>query len=121
MPIAHVINKIDLAQPAATGSEAANVLPVSALTGVGIASLRAWLLRVAGWRPHGEGLFMARERHLDALREASAHLRSAGRVQAFELMAEELRLAQSALARITGEFGADDLLGAIFSRFCIGK
>jgi tRNA modification GTPase len=65
---------------------------------------------------------MARERHLVALDEASRHLRRATESsQAFELFAEELRLAQRALGRITGEFGAEELLGAIFSRFCIGK
>ena len=65
---------------------------------------------------------MARERHLRALDEAADHFsRAGGKSQAFELLAEELRLAQNALGRITGEFGADDLLGEIFSRFCIGK
>jgi tRNA modification GTPase len=95
---------------------------VSAKTGAGIAALRAWLLEVAGWEPHGEGLFMARERHLAALREASGHLAMAGvHVQAFELQAEELLLAQRAVNRITGAFDADALLGEIFGRFCIGK
>jgi YidC/Oxa1 family membrane protein insertase len=75
-----------------------------------------------GWRPHGEGLFVARERHLVALQAAKECLLAATHhVQAFELMAEELRRAQVELARITGEVTADDLLGQIFSRFCIGK
>jgi tRNA modification GTPase len=86
-----------------------------------MAALRTWLLEAAGWRPHGEGIFMARGRHLQALREAQAFLEGASRLQAFELLAENLRLAQAALGRITGEVSADDLLGEIFSRFCIGK
>jgi tRNA modification GTPase len=85
-------------------------------------TLRAWLLETAGWKPHGEGLFIARERHLLALEEARDHLARAGESsQAFELMAEELKLAQRALGRISGEVSPDDLLGQIFSRFCIGK
>ena len=84
--------------------------------------LRAWLLEVAGWRPHGEGVFLARERHLVALEAAAGYLEKAAELsQAFELQAEDLRLAQAALGRITGEVSADDLLGEIFSRFCIGK
>jgi tRNA modification GTPase len=95
---------------------------VSAKTGAGIEDLRRWLLQMAGWRPHGEGIFMARERHLVALEEARTHLAAAaGQGQAEELCAEELRLAQTSLGRITGEVSADDLLGEIFGRFCIGK
>ena len=122
MPLARVLNKIDLSgdAPGAAPGEAA-IFRVSAKTGAGVEALRGWLLRAAGWRPHGEGLFMARERHLLALREAAAHLRAAGNLQAFELIAEELRLAHSALGEITGAVTADDLLGEIFSRFCIGK
>lgn len=124
LPHARVVNKVDLA-----GLEAGRFdwggeveLRTSAKTGAGIDHLRSWLLEVAGWRPHGEGLFIARERHLVALGEAVAHLAVAAREGApIELMAEELRLAQSALGRITGEVRADDLLGEIFSRFCIGK
>jgi tRNA modification GTPase len=87
-----------------------------------VESLSEWLLAAAGWKPHGEGIFMARARHLQALEEASNHFqRAEASSQAFELYAEELRLAQNALSRITGEFGAEDLLGQIFSRFCIGK
>jgi tRNA modification GTPase len=85
--------------------------------------LRTWLLHVAGWRPGAEGVFMARERHLAALREAAALLAAAAEkhLQAYELFAEDLRLAQDSLGRITGAVSADDLLGQIFSRFCIGK
>jgi tRNA modification GTPase len=84
--------------------------------------LRAWLLEVAGWKPHGEGLFMARQRHVAALEAVQAHLSNAtGAKQAFELKAEDLRLAQLFLGEITGKVSADMLLGEIFSRFCIGK
>lgn len=126
LPIARVTNKVDLSgEPASAdepGAEDEAQLRVSARTGDGVPALRSWLLRVAGWRPHGEGLFMARERHLEALEEArQALVRSAKNTQAFELYAEDLRIAQSALGRITGAVSADDLLGAIFSRFCVGK
>jgi tRNA modification GTPase len=125
MPIAHVLNKIDLTgeAPGHGGDERRGpLLRVSAKTGAGIAELRRWLLDTAGWRPSGEGIFMARQRHLRALEEAGRHLAAAQEsVQAFELFAEELRLAQLAVSRVTGEFGADDLLGEIFGRFCIGK
>ena len=123
VPMARVMNKIDLSGAPAGRSRSPDgaVLHISARTGAGIPELRAWLLEVAGWQPHGEGLFMARERHLVALREARANLQHACRQQAFELKAEELRLAQGALGRITGEVSADDLLGEIFGRFCIGK
>jgi tRNA modification GTPase len=121
MPVARVVNKIDLTG-AKAGPAGPGLLHVSAKTGAGIDSLRAWLLETAGWKPHGEGLFMARQRHLLALEEAAKRLSAAAHsTQAFELMAEELRLAQNSLARITGEVTADDLLGEIFSRFCVGK
>jgi tRNA modification GTPase len=84
--------------------------------------LRARLLELAGWEQSGEGVYTARARHLDALRRAAAHLdaaRDAG--QQLEFFAEELRLGHEALGEITGEFTADDLLGVIFSQFCIGK
>jgi tRNA modification GTPase len=123
-PVLRVWNKIDLVGLAAHTDEQAVWL--SARTGEGIDLLRASLLRLAGWQGAGEGLFMARERHLQALREAREHLTVAHahaqrRDEVLDLFAEELRLAQDALNRITGEFGADDLLGVIFSRFCIGK
>ena len=123
LPRARVVNKIDLTGESAgwSGEGDATALRVSAKTGAGLDDLRSWLLEVAGWRPHGEGLFMARERHLVALREALAALDRAIHTQALELQAEEFRLAQLALGRITGQVSADDLLGEIFSRFCIGK
>jgi len=123
MPVAHVVNKIDLTgeAPGSSSEEGEASIRLSARTGAGVEALRAWLLRVAGWKPHGEGLFMARERHLRALEEACDHLRAAASLQAYELIAEELRLGHASLGAITGEVSADDLLGAIFSRFCIGK
>jgi tRNA modification GTPase len=124
MPVARVANKVDLTgeAPGAAMAGGASVLRVSAKTGAGIEALRGWLLEVAGWKPHGEGLFMARTRHLTALAAACERLLSAaGDPQGFELMAEDLRLAQQYLGSITGEVSADDLLGEIFSRFCIGK
>lgn len=122
--VLRVWNKIDLAGVSAHAHEEGVWL--SARTGAGIELLRAALLRLVGWQGAGEGLFMARERHLQALREAREHLSEAHahaqrRDEVLDLFAEELRLAQEALNRITGEFGADDLLGVIFSRFCIGK
>ena len=120
VPRARVVNKIDLATPG--GIAAVECLPVSAKTGEGMEDLRRWLLDAAGWQPHGEGLFMARQRHLDALAEALRHVRAAQALnQAIDLQAEELRLAHGALGRVTGEVSADQLLGEIFSRFCIGK
>ena len=123
IPTARVTNKIDLtgAEPSRKDAGSDARIGISAKTGAGIDALREWLLEVAGWKPHGEGLFIARERHLQALKAARTHLEAAMNHQAFELQAEELRLAQSGLARITGEVSADSLLGEIFSRFCIGK
>jgi tRNA modification GTPase len=119
-----VANKIDLCGRAPRRLEAGGAVTVelSAKLGAGVELLRAELLRVAGWHAHDEDVVLARERHLAALRTAHAHvLGAAGQLVALELFAEELRLAQDALSEITGEFSADDLLGVIFSRFCIGK
>jgi tRNA modification GTPase len=122
MPRVFVRNKIDLPGEGAAADGVDANLAVSAKTGEGVGALRTWLLDAAGWKPHGEGLFVARERHLAALQLAKRCLQAATHAsQAFELMAEELRRAQLALAAITGEVTADDLLGQIFSRFCIGK
>ena len=122
LPLARVVNKIDLAggRPGRIdGPE--TVIRLSARTGEGVGDLRGWLLEVAGWKPHGEGLFIARERHVRALEAASQALKRAAETQAFEIAAEELRLAHLALGSIVGEVSADHLLGEIFSRFCIGK
>ncbi len=127
LPVAWVYNKIDLhAEDARAQPDGRHTsLYLSALTGEGVDGLRQWMLGVAGWQPGGDGgdgVFMARERHLDALRLARRHLKAAASAaDRFEFYAEELRLAQRALSSITGEFTADDLLGEIFSRFCIGK
>ena len=113
-------NKIDVAAeaPRVVGDE----VWLSARTGAGVDLLRNKLLEAAGWQTAGEGMFMARARHLDALGRAAGHLDAARESAAqLELFAEELRLAQGALSEITGEFTADDLLGEIFSKFCIGK
>ena len=111
MPVVRVANKVDLTGAAAGSShvDGAEVLRVSAKNGAGIDSLRQWLLATAGWKPHGEGLFMARERHLVALDSAGKHLLSAkSEGQALEFIAEDLRLAQQDLGRITGALSADD-------------
>ncbi|NTV87139.1 MAG: tRNA uridine-5-carboxymethylaminomethyl(34) synthesis GTPase MnmE [Burkholderiaceae bacterium] len=113
-------NKIDVTAeaPRVVGDE----IWLSAKTGAGMELLRGKLLEAAGWQAAGEGAFMARARHLDALSRAAGHLAVARESTAqLELFAEELRLAQVALSEITGEFTADDLLGEIFSSFCIGK
>jgi tRNA modification GTPase len=114
-----VYNKADLA-PAFVAP--AGGIAVSARTGAGLVELRQAILQTAGWSATGESLFLARERHLRALTDAADHLRRATlEPDRWELFAEELRLAHDELARITGAFSADDLLGEIFSRFCIGK
>jgi tRNA modification GTPase len=126
-----VYNKIDLAGRAPERHEEhdahgdAVAVSLSAKAGSGIELLRVELLRIAGWHP-AEDVFIARERHLRALASAREHIAAARSVvsgprPALELFAEELRLAQHSLGEITGEFTADDLLGVIFSRFCIGK
>ncbi len=129
VPLIRVFNKIDLLKEVPRIKDENDKLEIylSAKTGAGIELLRQKLLKIVGWRPHsaGEGLFMARRRHLWALAEAKKHLESATKITEekiqSELLAEELRLTQQTLASITGEFSADDLLGEIFSRFCIGK
>ena len=122
VPVIHVWNKAD-AQPLASSDEG---LVLSAKTGAGLDTLRSRLLEAAGWQPAQGGTFIARQRHLHALKEVADHLAQASDLlangsNALDLLAEELRLGQNALNRITGEFGADDLLGVIFSKFCIGK
>ena len=120
-----VWNKSDLATPAAREKARDGVL-ISAKTGEGLETLRQKLLQVVGWQAAPEGLFMARERHVRALVRVKAELAKA-RAQllaaqpALDLLAEDLRQAQACLSEITGAFSADDLLGEIFSRFCIGK
>jgi tRNA modification GTPase len=118
--VLHVYNKADLgAAPAAS-------LALCAKSGQGLDALRTALLELAGWHASPEGVFIARTRHVLALRRTREHLElAAAHIDAAEppldLFAEELRLAHNALGEITGAFSADDLLGEIFSRFCIGK
>ncbi|GAB2180958.1 tRNA uridine-5-carboxymethylaminomethyl(34) synthesis GTPase MnmE [Denitratisoma sp. agr-D3] len=117
-------NKCDLAkqEPRRWEEGGSTHLALSAKMGLGIDLLHDLLLEKAGWQGHGEDVILARERHLEALAEAARRLDLAqGQLDRIELCAEELRLAQDALSRITGEFTPDDLLGEIFSRFCIGK
>ena len=128
IPVIRVWNKIDLSghKPSVDPQADATNVYLSAHEHTGIDLLRAELLRIAGWQQTGESLFLARERHLIALRSAREHLRMAATHaeqtdQSLDLFAEELRLAQLQLSSITGEFSSDDLLGVIFSRFCIGK
>ncbi|MDO8457250.1 MAG: tRNA uridine-5-carboxymethylaminomethyl(34) synthesis GTPase MnmE [Burkholderiaceae bacterium] len=131
VPVIQVWNKVDAVNPQqaavaiATNAETVNIT-ISAKNGQGLETLRRTLLQVAGWQPAAEGVYIARERHVQALRQVSAHLDLAdsqlkAKSQALDLLAEELRLAQGALGDITGEFSSDDLLGVIFSKFCIGK
>ena len=123
VPRIDVWNKLDLSP----GERASRVgVCLSAKSGQGLDTLREALLQLVGWQAAPEDVFIARSRHLDALRRVHAHLvqaqlHLARQAAVLDLLAEELRLAQNALGEITGEFSADDLLGEIFSRFCIGK
>ena len=132
VPVIDVWNKTDAAlEDAATPAaplQAGRIAQVrlSARTGDGLETLRRQLLELAGWQSASEGVYIARARHLAALRDVDMHLmESAAQIHsdtpALDLLAEELRLAQNALNSITGEFTSDDLLGVIFSSFCIGK
>jgi tRNA modification GTPase len=126
-PVVHVWNKADASPVAPTQDNAQECVRMSAKTGEGLQTLREKLLHLVGWQGGGaEGLYMARERHVQALHEVSQHLRIAHEslnhdLPALDVLAEELRLAQNALNTITGEFTSDDLLGVIFTSFCIGK
>ena len=122
VPVIDVWNKLD----AAPQAPPAGGIALSAKTAAGLQTLRTALLQQAGWQAAPEGVYLARERHVQALRRVDGHLlQAAGWLQqqahALDLLAEELRLAQNALNEITGEFSSDDLLGVIFSSFCIGK
>jgi tRNA modification GTPase len=127
--VLNVWNKFDLAPDAATPrntDKASHDIDLSAKTGLGIEQLRAKLLQTAGSQPASEGLYLARARHVQALKRVQSHIEMAdahlrAQAQSLDLLAEELRLSQTALNEITGEFNADDLLGVIFSSFCIGK
>nr|MDQ2735784.1 tRNA uridine-5-carboxymethylaminomethyl(34) synthesis GTPase MnmE [Pseudomonadota bacterium] len=125
--VLHVFNKADRVDAAVRRNlRPDGALVISATRGTGLDVLRHALLARAGWRAETEGVFVARARHMDALQRASAHLVAADAHArmgdlALELVAEELRSAHDALGEITGAYSVDDLLGAIFGRFCIGK
>ena len=142
VPVVNVWSKADVAtadpvfpmdslenhSSASGGSVAPQVPPLrlSAKTGQGLDALRQRLLDLAGWQSGAQGVYMARERHLHALNRVEQHLSQASfqlthPAPALDLLAEELRLAQNAVNEITGAFTSDDLLGVIFSSFCIGK
>ena len=120
-------NKVDLvpAEPGRFECDGVTVIRLSALTGAGISILREHLKALAGFGGEVAGAFSARSRHLDALKRAESYVRDARsqlvQARALELSAEELRSAQSALSELTGAMTSDDLLGEIFSSFCIGK
>ncbi|WP_425256893.1 tRNA uridine-5-carboxymethylaminomethyl(34) synthesis GTPase MnmE [Rubrivivax sp. RP6-9] len=122
--VLHVFNKADAVD--AAGAAALPGLALSARTGAGLDALRQGLLQRAGWQAHPDGVFIARTRHVQALQRTRAHVaqaqaHAAVHDAALDLLAEELRLAHNTLGEITGAFGSEDLLGEIFSRFCIGK
>ena len=124
--VLHIWNKADAVTPQAPAAASNEGIRLSAKTGAGLDTLRSALLQAAGWQAQAGGIFMARERHVQALVSVEKHLADAAihlalRAQSLDLLAEELRLAQNALNEITGEFSSDDLLGVIFSSFCIGK
>ena len=142
IPVVDVWNKFDIAEPEsfekAMESAAMDWTPaqasqprgqavlLSAKTGAGLKELRDKLLELAGWQADAEGSYTARARHVLALTQVGLHLAAATRHfeqknQVLDLLAEELRLGQNALGDVVGKFTPDDLLGAIFSSFCIGK
>jgi tRNA modification GTPase len=126
LPVIHVLNKIDAAPQ--TLNKLSNYLAISAKTGQGLDTLKTELLRLAGWKINqsGEGIYIARERHIQALNAAQEQLSVAHSCaqmgdKSLDLFAESLRVTQQYLGEITGEFTSDDLLGVIFGQFCIGK
>ena len=135
VPVLHVGNKCDMAHDMAQTHAATDTamdgvaddwLLLSAQTGQGLDTLRQRLLQLVGWQGRTEGVFIARQRHVQALQQVAQHIEQAQQHMQrpdmqLDLLAEELRLAQNALNSITGEFTSDDLLGEIFGRFCIGK
>jgi tRNA modification GTPase len=130
VPVIEVWNKSDTVARTSTSGLISRMdetsLVLSAKTGAGLDGLRQKLLHIAGWQSAPEGVFIARARHVQAMRAVELHLQAAqahldAGARSLELLAEELRLAQNALGEITGEFSSDDLLGVIFSKFCIGK
>ena len=125
-PVLEVRNKSDLLSEAAVNQDRSECLMISAKTGDGIETLKQKILESVGWGGTQEGAILARRRHLDCLDRAATHLEKSQQFAAdgnisLELFAEELRLAQDQLGQITGKLLPDDLLGKIFSQFCIGK
>lgn len=124
LPKIWVHNKIDLSSKAPSAETIDQELHIylSAKTGLGIDLLREHLLKLIGWQSASEGVFMARTRHLEAIKQVEQFLLTGlVAIGQSEIVAENLRMAQEALNSITGEFTPDDLLGEIFSKFCIGK
>ena len=126
IPTIIVRNKTDLCDASSSRVvEDPHSIEFSAITGKGVGALKRAIVAVAGYKDFGEGAFTARQRHVNALEEAAEHFFAGRRAltvdKAGELLAEELRLSLESLGAITGEFSSDDLLGRIFSEFCIGK
>jgi tRNA modification GTPase len=124
LPRIFVHNKIDLtnSQPALIEDGKISHVYISAKHMLGINVLRDKLLQLIGWQNNQGDAFTARTRHLDAMRLTVTHIDNAfANWEDLDLLAEELRYAHSALGTITGDFSVDDLLGEIFSKFCIGK
>jgi tRNA modification GTPase len=124
VPIKIIWNKLD--RSSVQNTDHKDQLFVSAKTGQGLDLLKSELLKVAGWQPESEGGILARKRHVEALLNAEQLIKNAlvllkSQTSSIELAAEEMRLAQDELSTITGQFLPDDLLGKIFSTFCIGK
>ena len=124
-PILEVINKSDLTKASSENTSKEAIL-ISAKTGAGLDALKREILEMVGWNGPQEGAILARRRHLDCLERASEHIARSEQFAAngnnsLELFAEELFLAQNHLGQITGKLLPDDLLGKIFSQFCIGK
>jgi tRNA modification GTPase len=124
-PVLEVVNKSDLRVASSKNASKESIL-ISAKTGAGIEFLRREILEMVGWNGPQEGVIVARRRHLDCLERAAEHIArseefAANGNNSLELFAEELFLAQNHLGQITGKLLPDDLLGKIFSQFCIGK
>jgi tRNA modification GTPase len=124
-PVLEVINKVDLLR-GASKEASTEALFISAKTGAGIEPLKQKILELVGWSGPQEGAILARRRHLDCIERAAEHIEKSEQFAAhgnnsLELFAEELSLAQKYLGEITGKLLPDDLLGKIFSQFCIGK
>ena len=122
VPVLNIWNKTDLQAQ----EKICSGLRVSAKTGQGLDLLRKELLALAGWNPDDSGVFIARARHVHAIERSRQHLASAQQYLSYpapglDVVAEELRLAQNAMNEVTGEYNTEDLLGEIFSKFCIGK